>query len=110
MSRNNCVPKYGLHKATGQARVLFGGREMYLGPYDLLATRETYDRLVAEYLAAGCDTGLMTGIAGDDRFCVAELIDAFREHAESCYFKDEQPTKTIANVRIASRRLLGFRR
>jgi hypothetical protein len=31
--RANGVPKYGLHKPTGQARVLLDGRNHYLGKY-----------------------------------------------------------------------------
>ncbi len=77
------VRKYGLHKATGQARVLFAGREIYLGPYDLLATRETYDRLMAEYLAAGRNVDLMPSVTRRNRFCVIDLIAAFKAHAEA---------------------------
>lgn len=104
-ANRSAVPVYGHHKPTGQARVVLGGRHIYLGPYESPESREKYDRLIAEYLAAGRDTRLMPSIAGDDRFCVAELVGAFLEHAESYYVKDGEPTKTIANVRIACRRL-----
>ncbi|GAB5494999.1 MAG: hypothetical protein Phyf2KO_00790 [Phycisphaerales bacterium] len=47
------LPKYGFHKASGQARVLLSGREVYLGVHDSAESYEKYDRLIAEYLAEG---------------------------------------------------------
>ncbi|MEL6497598.1 MAG: tyrosine-type recombinase/integrase [Planctomycetota bacterium] len=105
LSKTNRLPKFALHKASGQARVCLGGRDIYLGPYDLLATREKYDRLIAEYLAAGRNVDLMPSVSRRDRFCVIDLIAAFKDHAEAYYVKDGEPTKTIANLRIACRRL-----
>ena len=38
-------------------------------------------------------------------YSVCELILAFRDHAESYYVKDGKPTRTLANIRFACRRL-----
>lgn len=99
------VPKYGFHKASGQARVLLRGHEVYLGPHGSAESREKYDRLIAEFLAAGRNVNLMPSVTRQDRFCVIDLIAAFKDHAESYYVKDGEPTKTIANLRNTCRRL-----
>lgn len=104
-ANHSALPVYGNHKAAGQARVVLGGHHVYLGPYESPASREKYDRLIAEYLAAGRNVDLMPSLTRWDRFCVIDLIAAFKDHAESYYVKNGEPTKTIANLRIACRRL-----
>jgi integrase len=47
------LPKYRLHKASGQAVVNLGGKDFYLGPHNSKASRDEYDRRIAEWLAAG---------------------------------------------------------
>ena len=44
------VPKYGLHKASGQARVVINGRHHLLGPYDSDESHQRYKALVADFL------------------------------------------------------------
>jgi hypothetical protein len=46
-------PSYRLHKASGQVIVTLGGRDIYLGPYGSRASRDSYDRLLAEWLQNG---------------------------------------------------------
>ena len=45
------VPKYRLHRASGQAVVTIQGRDFYLGPWKSKASRVEYDRLIGEWLA-----------------------------------------------------------
>ena len=45
------VPKYGFHKASGQARVVIKGQHHLLGPYDSEESHERYKALIAEFLA-----------------------------------------------------------
>ncbi|MGN6724674.1 MAG: tyrosine-type recombinase/integrase [Tepidisphaeraceae bacterium] len=47
------VPKYRHHKASGQAIVTLSGRDIYLGPYGTQLSRDAYDRVIGEWLAAG---------------------------------------------------------
>ena len=49
----NSVPKYRKHRASGQAFVELSGHRHYLGPHGTKASKHEYDRLVAEWLAAG---------------------------------------------------------
>lgn len=104
-SSSQSVPVYGLHKARGLARVVVGGRHIYLGPYDSPESREKYDRLIAEYLAAGRDVTRMPSIGTPDCYTVTDLIYAFKDHAEEYYVKDGKPTRTLANIRYACQRL-----
>ncbi len=50
---NGRIPKYSLHKVSGQAVVRLNGTDHYFGMYDSPESRAKYDRLVAEWLAKG---------------------------------------------------------
>lgn len=52
------IPKYCLHKASGQAYVTLNSKTIYLGPYDTAQSKAEYDRVIAEWLAAGKEIGL----------------------------------------------------
>ncbi len=56
MPRPKSVPKLCHHKASGQAVVAIAGRDHYLGPFGSPEAQESYDRLIAEWLAAGRPT------------------------------------------------------
>jgi len=45
----NYVPKYRLHKASGQAFVELSGKRIYCGKYGTPESKEKYDRLVEEW-------------------------------------------------------------
>ncbi len=47
------VPKYRLHKGSGQALVQLNGHRIYLGKHGSEESREKYRRIVAEWLANG---------------------------------------------------------
>jgi len=92
------IPNYRLHKATGQAFVELGGRRFYLGKHGSKASREEYERRIAEYFANGRTlppTQTKTGIS------CQELAVHFCEWAEE-YFMS-QP-KSFNHVKTA----MGF--
>lgn len=45
------VPKYRLHKATGQALVEIRGHRTYLGKYDSPSSHECSRQLIAEFMS-----------------------------------------------------------
>ena len=45
------VPKYRLHKGSGQAAVTIDGKSEYLGKHGTIESHEKYRRLIGEYLA-----------------------------------------------------------
>ena len=57
------LPRYRHHKATGQAVVTVFGKDRYLGPWQSKASRAEYDRLIAEWLAAGRPSGVACGMS-----------------------------------------------
>lgn len=47
------VPKYRLHKGSGQALVQIDGRRIYLGKHGTEQSRQKYRRIIAEWLRNG---------------------------------------------------------
>ncbi|WP_428939695.1 tyrosine-type recombinase/integrase [Fontivita pretiosa] len=96
------IPAYRHHKASGQAVVTLEGRDIYLGTYKSAASRAEYNRLIAEWLAAG--RRLPTDPAS---VTVAEVAAAFRQHARTYYRRpDGTPTSEVRNFDVALRPLL----
>ena len=91
------VPKYGKHKQSGQARVVLSGRHFLLGPHGSRASRDEYDRLVGEWVAAGRHLP-----ATPDELTVATMVNRFRKHAETYY----AGSRELKNFRDALRPLL----
>jgi hypothetical protein len=49
----NKIPSYLPHPASGQARVRFNGRDIYLGPYGSAESQQAYARFIAENVGNG---------------------------------------------------------
>src|SRR4051812_31780049 len=47
------IPKLCRHKATGQAVVRLGGKDVYCGPFGTREAQAKYDRLITEWLQRG---------------------------------------------------------
>lgn len=75
------IPKYRHHRGTGQAVIWLNGRDVYLGKHGTPESREMYDRLVAEWLAAGRRNPVLP--RGD--LSVVELCRGHRRYAADCY-------------------------
>ncbi len=88
------VPKYSLHKATGQARVRIDGKDHYLGFYDSDESKQRYRELVAQWQARNAT------VAFPD-MTVGQLALAYMGHATSYYVKNDQPTSEVNCVRNA---------
>ncbi len=72
LSKSTKLPKYALHKASGQARVTLGDRDHYLGKHGSPESLELYDRLVAEWLAAGRNAAVPFDAEPDDVISVLQ--------------------------------------
>ena len=95
------TPKYRKHRASGQAVVTVAGKDHYLGPWRSRASIVEYDRLIAEWLAAGRPASM----AAPDEITVAELLVRYRRWAKGYYRKNGKPTPTITNIQVAARAL-----
>ncbi len=72
MPRRPSVPRYCLHKQSGQAVVFINRKQRYLGPYDSPESREAYGQVLAE-LARGSDLKAAQGTASS-ALKVSELL------------------------------------
>ncbi len=104
MPRPKCdAPAYCLHKRSGRAYVTLSGQQRMLpGPHGSEESRGAYDRLLAEWLAAGrtlADTAATSPT-------VSTIAAAFWRHAQARYRKpDGTPTSELKNVGEAIRPL-----
>ncbi len=94
------VPPLRTHKATGSGYVVLNGKRNYLGKRDDPACQPKYDRLIAEWLAAG-RYGPATST-----LTVVELAARYWEHAREYYrAPDGQEAKSLIRVKLAIRDL-----
>lgn len=96
------VPRYRLHKASGQAIVTFDGQDRYLGTHGSDESRELYDRYIAEYLAGGRKAASPV----DEVTECWELILRFQKDRKDYYVKDGKPTSEKAAFEFVCNTLL----
>ena len=95
----HCNPTYRRHRASGQAIVTIHGRDYYLGPWRSVASRAEYDRLIAEYLAAG-----RQDIQAKSDLTVAHVVERFWTHVKAYYRRpDGTPTGEAESFKTALR-------
>lgn len=103
---DTAVPKYRLHRQSGQGIVTLNGRDFTLGTFNTQASKDEYDRLIREWMANGRQLP-----RPEEAITVSEIILAFWCHAEVHYRKpDGTPTSEQDNFRDALaplRRLYG---
>lgn len=89
--RKNRIPKYSLHKATGQARVCIDGRDIYLGDYDSPKSHRRYREEI--------DQWQLRQRAGQRlNLTVAQLAILYDVHARQYYRKNGKPTSEVACI------------
>ena len=97
-SRRVRVPVMGVHKASGQARVVIDGTSFYLGKPGAEA-EQRYRRLVGGWLETG---HLKGGPVSGDSVAVADVVAAFLEGHETYYVgPDSRQTGELGNYRQA---------
>jgi integrase len=98
------LPKYRLHKPTGQAVVTLNGHDFYLGKYGSISSKDAYARRLKEWQANYGQVARKTAEAQSD-LAVCELIAAYLRHCDVYYRKDGKPTTEPANIELAMRPL-----
>ena len=92
MSASPRTPSYRLHRASGQAVVTLDGRDVHLGLHGTQASRNAYDRTIAEWLANG------RRLDSESPTTVAELVVRYLK------FVDQRSTShEPVNIRYALR-------
>jgi integrase len=91
------IPRYCLHKASGQAYVKIDGRRIYLGVHGTSASHSRYTAEISKWQAR------QTEVPADLK--VRQLTVLYLKHAESYYVKDGKPTSKVQSIRDALKRL-----
>ncbi|OAI56442.1 hypothetical protein AYO47_02055 [Planctomyces sp. SCGC AG-212-M04] len=99
MPRQNRIPGYLEHKATGQARTVIDGVTHYLGPYGSRESKARYHELI-EPLRSERASALFPEMT------VGQLVVLFIEHALGYYVKNGRPTSEVHCVRMAAKPLV----
>ena len=106
------VPTYGHHKATGQARVYVGGKNIYLGQYGSEASRIRYGEIVAKVVSGQPIAPFVPKASiPEAALTVNELVLAYIRHATAYYIKDGKPSDEVACFKSATSplvELFGF--
>ena len=100
MSRRPSVPSYGLHKASGQARVTIGGRTIYLGKYGSPESHEQYAREIARIAAVPAEARSslkLTDVIGAD-LTIDELLLRYLQWADTYYRWNGKRTKEFRST------------
>jgi hypothetical protein len=97
--KSSVVPKYGLHKPTGQARVVLDGHSHYLGRYGTQESRERYEQLISIWVASS--RTLPSDASGPSGLTVNELLVAYLRHSEGYYVKNGKPTSEYTCMKAA---------
>ena len=104
--KKNVLPSYLLHKVRGrepQTRVRIDGRDYLLGRYGSEESRIKYGKLISQ--AAGgvsVDPLAKNHNDADSGLSVAELLLAFKRHADAYYSKDGKKTAEVDCFNSAS--------
>ena len=96
------LPKYRLHKGSGQALIQIEGRRIYLGPYNSPESKEKYRQYIAQ-LAAPSST--VQDCQPDDPLLINALILRYYRYAKTYYVKNGQQTDEVDGIRAALSRL-----
>lgn len=107
------IPKYRLHKPSGRAVVRLKGRDIYLGVHGTPDSRVEYQRVIAEWVAAG---GLIPPPQANEHgaeqrataaaVSIDELNLSYLAFAESYYIKNGERTHEVENIRDAVKPLV----
>ena len=95
------LPKYRLHKGSGQALVQIEGQRIYLGKHGTKESKEKYHRVVGEWLATNkaSATSSSAGRTLGSEITVNELLLAFWPHAQKRYVKNRR-ARSAASVQL----------
>ena len=98
------IPKYRLHRQSGQAIVTIQGKDFLLGAHGSEASHKKYKRHLAEWLSGRLVT-LPAALPPAPAPTLSELVRRFLDHAEIYYRRDGEPTGEAQNYRHISRGL-----
>ena len=96
---NTRLPTYRLHRKSGQGYTEHRKKSYYFGEYGTAESKQKFARFLAS-IANGQPPVLQGPVPGSE-LIVAELVNAFLDHAAVRYVKDGKPTTEPAAYRVA---------
>jgi hypothetical protein len=99
----HALPRYRLHRASGQAVLTLGGCDHYLGPFGSPRSYEARDQVIAEWLAQG--RRLPQVDAPPPVTSINDLAAAYWKFANGYYVKAGRTTGELPVIKAALRRL-----
>jgi integrase len=102
----NKLPKYSLHKPSGQAKVRSNGKDTYLGRYGSPESKEAYARFIGS-LPKPADPTKPAQPAPGVVLMIGEAVAHYNAHALQYYSRDGVPTGEHVTIRAALRPLLS---
>lgn len=93
MSRPKSLkPKHCHHKASGQSFVRLNGQMVYTGRWGTQESKDNYDRIIDEWIAAGRQWAIAPTPQGDDsdELTIVRLCAAFMDYATSFYRRSSE--------------------
>jgi integrase len=87
----NRPPKYSLHKPSGQAKVRYNGKTIYLGKHGTQASLEAYAELVAKLPKPDGPVTFTDPLPGTI-LMIGECVQRYQAHARTYYSRDGVPT------------------
>jgi integrase len=100
----NRPPKYSLHKPSGQAKVRYHGKTLYLGKHGTRASLEAYAEFVAKLPKSDGPPTFSDPPLGTV-LLVGECVVRYQEHARTYYAREGVPTGEHVTIRNALRPL-----
>jgi hypothetical protein len=101
----NRPPKYSLHKPSGQAKVRYNGKTIYLGKHGTRASLEAYAEIVANLPKPNGPVTFTDPLPGTI-LMVGECCQRFEVHARTYYARDGVPTGEHVTIRCSLRPLV----
>jgi hypothetical protein len=98
MSRKTGIPTYGRHAATNQARVIVGGKHIYLGQYGSEESKREYERIVRKHLGDCAAAEMKQRVEVSTDLRVIELVEAYLKFARGYYTKAGIPAPEYAHI------------
>ena len=91
------MPKYRLHKGSGQAFVQIKGHRHYLGVFNSPESKERYARFITESIINRLSTPAIPA-APVDQITVVELAASYLDHVQDFYRKNGAPTRRVGII------------
>jgi hypothetical protein len=93
------IPKYRLHKGSGQALIQINGHRIYLGTYNSPESKEKYRQYVARLFAPGAT---FEECHSDDLLLINSLILQYYRYAQTYYVKNGEQTDEVYGTAVGA--------